>query len=128
MALKYQDPIGWPFLPVPVGGSMSYPSLEQSVRDSIRIILTTRAGEQLMTPYFGAGLQNFRDEGNTVSVRRQIQSTIQAGLQQYENRITVDAVEVTPVAGAPSEVHIQIYYRVVRSNTPGQTAVTMQIG
>jgi phage baseplate assembly protein W len=129
MALsKYQDPIGWPFLPVPVAGVMSYPTLQQSVQDAIRIILTTRPGEQLMTPYFGAGLQNFLEEGNTVAVRRQIQSTIQSGLQQYENRITVDAVEVTPVDGAPSEVHIQIYYRVVRTNTPGQTGVTMQVG
>lgn len=129
MALsKYQDPIGWPFLPVPVAGVMTYPTLQQSVQDAIRIILTTRPGEQLMTPYFGAGLQNFLEEGNTVAVRRQIQSTIQSSLQQYENRITVDAVEVTPVDGAPSEVHIQIYYRVVRTNTPGQTGVTMQVG
>jgi hypothetical protein len=129
MALsKYQDPIGWPFLPVPVDGVMAYPTLQQSVQDMIRIILTTRPGEQLMTPAFGAGLQNFLDEGNTIATRRQIQSTIQAGLQQYESRITVDAVDVTPVAGSPSEVHIQIYYRVVRTNTPGKTGVTLQVG
>jgi len=129
MALsKYQDPISWPFLPVPAHGVMSYPTLEQSVRDAIRIILTTRPGEQLMAPYFGAGLQEFLDEGNTVAVRRQIQSTIQDNLQKYESRITVDAVDVSPVDGAPSEVHIQIAYRVIRTNTPGQTGITMQVG
>ncbi len=46
------------------------------MRDSIRIILTTRPGEQLMQPLFGAGLQNFLDEGNTVAIRRQIQTAI----------------------------------------------------
>jgi hypothetical protein len=110
-----------------VGGALGYPKLEQSVQDAIRIILTTRPGEQLMTPYFGAGLQNFLDEGNTVAVRRQIQSTIQDNLQKYENRISVDAVDVSPVDGAPSEVHVQIYYRVLRTNTPGETGVTLQV-
>jgi phage baseplate assembly protein W len=129
MALNnYQDPIGWPFLPVPVGGVMSYPTLEQSVRDAIRIILTTRPGEQLMTPFFGAGLQNFLDEGNTVAIRRQIQSTILSSLQQYENRITVDAVDVNTIDGAPAEIQIQIYYRELRTNTSNQVGVTMQAG
>jgi hypothetical protein len=129
MALNnYQDPIGWPFLPVPVGGVMSYPTLEQSVRDAIRIILTTRPSEQLMTPFFGAGLQNFLDEGNTVAIRRQIQSTILSSLQQYENRITVDAVDVNTIDGAPTEIQIQIYYRELRTNTSNQVGVTMQAG
>lgn len=125
---NYRDPIGWPLLPVPVNGALVYPTLDQSVRDAIRIILTTRPGEQLMTPYFAAGLQNFLDEGNTVSVRRQIQSAIQDNLQKYENRIRVDAIDVSTVDGAPSEVHVQIYYRVIRSNTPGQVGVTVQVG
>jgi phage baseplate assembly protein W len=129
MALNtYQDPISWPFLPVPVNGALSYPTLDQSVRDAIRIILTTRPGEQLMTPYFAAGLQNYLDEGNTIAVRRQIQSTIQDNLQKYENRITVDAVDVTTVDGAPSQVHVQIFYRVIRTNTPAQTGVTLDVG
>jgi phage baseplate assembly protein W len=125
---QYLDPLGWPFLPVPEGGAINYPTLEQSVRDSIRIILTTRPGEQLMTPLFGAGLQNFLDEGNTVSVRRAIQSTILDTLQQYEKRITVDAVDVTTIEGAPTEVHVQIHYRMLRTNAPGQIGVTMQAG
>lgn len=129
MALNnYRDPIGWPFLPVPVGGVMSYPTQDQSVRDAIRVILTTRPGEQLMTPFFGAGLQNFLDEGNTVAIRRQIQSAILSNLQKYENRITVDAVDVNTIDGAPSEIQIQIYYRELRTNTSNQIGVTMQAG
>lgn len=125
----YRDPISWPFLPKPnAAGVMSYPNLDQSVRNAIRIILTTRPGEQLMTPYFGAGLQNFLDEGNTVAMRRQIQTTIQDNLQQYENRVTVDAVEVTSVAGAPAQVYVQIQYRVIRTNASGQIGVTVGVG
>jgi uncharacterized protein len=128
MSTTYQDPIGWPFLPVPQAGKLVFPTLEQSVRDSIRVILMTRPGEQLMRPRYGAGLANFLDEGNTVALRAQIQKTILQNLQNYENRITVDAVDVDPVAGSPGEVQVQIYYRVLRTNTQQQIGVTMQVG
>jgi hypothetical protein len=124
----YQDPISWPFLPMPQAGQLGYPDLERSVRDSIRIILTTRPGEQLMRPRFGAGLQDFLDEGNTVALRRQIQTAILESLQSYENRIMVDAVHVDPVADAPPEVQVQIHYRLLRTNVPQQIGVTMQLG
>lgn len=123
----YQDPVSWPFLPKPSAGQLTYPDLERSVRDSIRIILTTRPGEQLMRPRFGAGLQNFLDDGNTVALRRQIQSAILEGLQNYENRILVDSVDVSPAGDDPSQVQVQIYYRLLRTNVPQQIGVTMRM-
>ncbi len=127
-ASTYKDPISWPFLPVPQNGRLTYKTLEQTVRDSIRIILTTRPGEQLMQPYFGAGLQNFLDEGNTVAIRREIQAAIVSSLQTYETRIAVDNVDVQPATGAPTQIHVQIYYRLLRTNAPQQIGVTMQGG
>jgi phage baseplate assembly protein W len=128
-ASTYRDPISWPFLPMPqANGQLGFNTLEQSVRDSIRIILTTRPGEQLMQPLFGAGLQNFLNEGNTVAMRRQIQAAIVNSLQTYEARIAVDNVEVETVAGAPSQIHVQIFYRLLRTNAPQQIGITMQGG
>jgi hypothetical protein len=125
---NYNDPISWPFLPYPQDGKLGFTSLEQCVRDSIRIQLTTRPGEQLMQPLFGAGLQNFLDEGNTVAIRRQVQTAIVNCLQTYETRIAVDNVEVETVAGAPSHIHVQIFYRLLRTNQTQQVGVTMQGG
>ncbi|HXO16709.1 MAG TPA: GPW/gp25 family protein [Candidatus Dormibacteraeota bacterium] len=128
MSSTYQDPVSWPFLPVPQGGQISYPTLAQSVRDSIRIILTTQPGEQLMRPSFGVGLQTFLDEGNTLTVRASIQRGILDGLQSYEPRIVVDRVDVDTVANAPSEVQVQIYYRLLRTNASQQIGLTMNVG
>jgi phage baseplate assembly protein W len=128
MTTSYQDPICWPFLPVPHAGRLAFPSLEQSVRDSIRIILMTRPGEQLMRPRYGAGLENFLDSGNCIALRAQIQSAVMQNLQNYENRIVVDAVDVDPVAGSPAEVQVQIHYRLLRTNTTQQIGLTMQVG
>jgi len=127
-ANDYKDPLGWPFLPLPQGGQLGYPALGQSVRDSIRVILTTRPGEQLMRPRFGAGLQNYLEESNTITTRRQIQAAILENLQNYEARILVDRVDVDPVPDAPSEIHVQVYYRLLRTNVAQQIGVTMRAG
>ncbi len=126
MASSLKSLVSWPFLPLPQQGQLVYPTLERSVRDAIRIILTTRPGEQLMRPRFGAGLQSFLDDGNTLALRRQIQTAILEGLQNYETRIIVDRIDVDPVNGVPSEVHVQIYYRVLRTNQVQQLGVTMR--
>jgi phage baseplate assembly protein W len=124
----YPDPLGWPFLPRPQAGGLSYPGMERSVRESIRVILTTRPGEQLMRPRFGVGLQNYLDNGNTIALRSQIQQAILQGLQNYENRITVDAVDVDPVPGDNSQLQINIYYRLLRTNSTQQISVQLKVG
>ena len=68
------------------------------------------------------------DEGNTVALRAQIQTTIMQSLQNYENRITVDAVDVDPVAGAPAQVQVTIHYRLLRTNVSQQIGATMNVG
>jgi phage baseplate assembly protein W len=59
----------------------------------------------------------------------QIQTTIMQSLQNYENRITVDAVDVDPVPNSPGRFRSRFYYRVLRTNsTQQQIGVTMQVG
>jgi len=128
MTITYRDPLEWPFLPVPQSGQLSWPTLEQSVRDQIRIILMTQPGEQIMRQRYGVGLQNFLDEGNTMALRAQIQNAILQGLANYENRITVDAVDVDPVTGAPDQIQVQIHYRLLRTNAAQQVGINMQVG
>jgi len=122
----YRDPVSWPLLPKPTAdGVLVYPDLDRSVRDSIRVLLLTRPGEQLMRPLFGAGLDNFRDENNTLAVRRRIQLDITNTLQAYEPRIALDRVDVDPVADAPGELHIRIHYRLVRTGQAQTIGATL---
>lgn len=44
--------LGWPLFPLPdEHGRLDWPDLEASVRQSIRVILSTRPGEQLMCKF-----------------------------------------------------------------------------
>jgi phage baseplate assembly protein W len=120
--------IGWPLLPLPdANGQLLWPDLAHSVRDAIRIILSTRPGEQLMRPEYGAGLDRLLQQPNTLSTRRQIRDLVQSALARWERRILLDGVEVWEVDGQPSQVRVEIAYRLARTGAAGAMNVTVQL-
>ena len=120
--------IGWPLLPLPDEfGRLAYPDLEQSVRELIRVILSTRPREQLMRPDFGAGLDLMLHEPNTLATRRDIRDRVQNALARWEKRVVLERVEVWDVENEPTHVRVEIAYRLARSGTPGAMALTLQL-
>ncbi|MDB5813783.1 MAG: hypothetical protein JWN23_900 [Rhodocyclales bacterium] len=120
--------LGWPLLPLPdQHGELAWPDLAQSVRNAIRIILSTRPGEQLMRPEFGGGLDRLLNEPNTVATRRQMRDLVQDSLARWERRILLDGVEVWEVPDQPSWVRVEIAYRLARTGAPGAMNVTVQL-
>ncbi len=130
MATTRQSPerVSWPLLGVPdSSGRLRYPSLEESVRHSIKIILQTRPGERLMRPRFGAGLSRFLHEPNTLTTRRQIRDLITESLQRWEPRILLDRVDVWEVEERPDTVRVEIAYRLRRTNEARQMGITLEL-
>lgn len=121
--------LGWPLLPLPdENGQLNYPSLAESVRQSIRIILSTSPGEQLMHPEYGVGLQRFLGEPNTIALRRRIHDTVADALISLEDRILLDRVEVNEVPGQPAHIRVEIAYRLRRTGAPQQVGLTLELG
>lgn len=120
--------IGWPLLPLPdARGTLRYPTLEESVRESIQVILRTRPGEQLMRPRFGGGLERFVNEQNTIATRRRIRELITEALGRWEPRIIVDRVEVTEHPDRPTHVRVVIGYRLRRTGAVEQIGLSMNL-
>ena len=125
-ARLFPEPIGWPLLAVPgEDGGLSYPSLAQSVREQIQIILSTRPGEQLMRPSYGGGLENLLAEPNTVATRSRIHDLIEEALSRWEPRIAVDAIAVDTVPDDPNAVRVEIAYRLKRTQQPARVGLTL---
>ncbi len=119
---------GWPLLPLPdANGQLHYPTVEESVRQSIKIILLTRPGEQLMRPGFGAGLENFLHEPNTLVTRKRIQDLVSESLNRWESRIILNQVDVEEVPESPTQIRIQILYQLRRTGISQQLGLTMQL-
>jgi phage baseplate assembly protein W len=121
-------PIGWPLLPLPQDGGLQYPTLEASVNQSIRIILLTQPGEQLMRPTFGAGLQRFLHEPGTLVTRRRIRDAIAESLDLWEPRILVDRIDVWENEERPDAVRVEIVYRLKRTGQALSMTLTMNMG
>ena len=119
---------GWPLFAVPdEHGRLDWPDLEASVRQGIRVILSTRPGEQLMRPEYGAGLDRLLHAPNTLATRRQIRDWVMDSLARWEARILLDRVEVLEVADQPADLRVEIAYRLARSGTPAALAVTVRL-
>ena len=121
-------PIGWPLLTVPDSdGRLTYPTLESSVRQSIQIILRTRPGEQLMRRRFGAGLDAFLHEPNTLTTRRRIHDRIVESLAEWEPRIAVDRVDVRELPDRPAHIRVEIAYRILRTGLGQTMGITLEL-
>ncbi len=123
-----EPPIGWPLLPLPDDtGQLAYPTLDLSVRQTIQVILRTRPGEQLMRPDFGAGLENFLHEPNTITTWRRIRDRVSESLTRWEPRIVLDRVDVAEVPDRPTCVRVEVAYRLKRSGTAQRLGLTMEL-
>jgi len=121
-------PVNWPLLGLPDSeGRLGYPTQEESVRQSIKIILQTLPGERLMRPGYGGGLERYLHEPNTLTTRRQIRDLISASLERWEPRLLLDRVDVWEVDERPDTVRIEIVYRLRRTNVSQQMGITLEL-
>lgn len=121
------EPIGWPLLPVPDDrGQLSYPTLEAGIKQGIRIILCTRPNEQLRHREYGAGLEEFLHKPNSLATRRHVHDLVQNSLERWEPRIILDRVEVREVEGQPTQIRIELSYRIKRTGGLQHLGITMK--
>jgi phage baseplate assembly protein W len=110
---------GWSY-PVAPGrtGDLDYTAGPDKVAQSIWIVLDTSPGERVMRPTFGCGLRRYLMAPNTTATRALIKHDVQIALANFEPRITVTDLQVTP-GDDPALVLIRIAYVTVRDNRPG---------
>jgi phage baseplate assembly protein W len=110
---------GWRYPVAPVAsGRMEYAADAGKVAQSIWIILDTDPGERIMRPAFGCGLRRYLMKPNTTAVRALIKHDVEIALANFEPRIQITDLQVTP-GDDPALVLIRIAYVNVRDNRPG---------
>jgi phage baseplate assembly protein W len=99
----------------------------ENIRESIRIILTTEPGERLMLPAFGAGLQRFLFEPNTVTTHRRIEEAVTKSLERWEPRIKVSEVDVAPDPEDGRAAVVNVRYTLVANRAADQMSLRVQL-
>lgn len=98
-------------------GDLQSADYEESVRQSILIILGTAKGERVMRPDFGCGIYDLVFEMKTAGTAGRISQEVQEALLRFEPRIDVLNVQVTPQSDSNGEkLLIQVEYQVRATN------------
>ena len=88
---------------------------EESVRQSILLILGTAPGERLMRPEFGCGIHDLVFENLSFGTLGRVQQTVDEALLRLEPRIDVGSIDVRP-GGDGNLLLIHIQYQVRATN------------
>ncbi len=89
---------------------------EMAVQQSIWTILGTAKGERIMRPDFGCGIHDFVFSANSASTVAQIVSEVRQSLIEWEPRIDILDINVTPDDNEDSKLLIIINYQVRTTN------------
>ena len=123
----FAQPLSWPLLPVPdQDGRLHWPSLADSVRDAIRVLLATIPGEQLQHPRFGVGLERDLQRPNQVTTRADITRRISEAIKTHEPRVSVELVDVTAEDGG-RRLRVEIRYRIVATGELQRLSVAASV-
>jgi Bacteriophage baseplate protein W len=109
--------VGWGF-PVRPGddGDVALAAYEDSVRESVWIILDTSPGERAMRPDFGCGLDDLVFSVNSVQTAGTIARLVRRALTVWEPRLEVLDVGVESDELLGNTLLIQVTYRVRATN------------
>ena len=103
--------VGWGF-PIVIEGALQTAKYDESIRQSIQIILETARGERVMRPDFGCGLHERVFAINDSLTRGTASDDVREALRHWEPRIEVLKVTVTAAGAADEILNISIDYRV----------------
>ena len=109
---------GWGFpVEIQAGGSVQMAEYEESIRQSVWIILGTARGERVMNPAFGCGIQDFVFKPFSATMRGLIAYEVTHALRTWEPRITTVDVRVRNTGLAGEVVEIDIEYIIIATNS-----------
>lgn len=108
--------VGWSFpLQVDKSRALKRSEYEESVRQSIWIVLGTAKGERVMRPDFGCGIYDLVFEPNSASTAGSVAQEVRHALLVFEPRIDVLDIRVT-AEGEGEVMLINIDYQVRATN------------
>lgn len=109
---------GWnfPVLPEKITGRIQECSCEESIRQSIYLIIMTRKGERVMRPDFGCDIHKFMFDTVDYTMLTMMKRAVEEALIRWEPRITDIQVQIFDRIQEKHGVEIRVDYRVRTTN------------
>lgn len=109
---------GWSFPPVfdKFGKEVIMLEAEESIRSSMRLLLSTELGERVMQPFFGWKRDRWLFESMTTTAATAMEKEIETALLMYEPRVNLNEVRILPDEIAAGKISILVDYTVRSTN------------
>ncbi|MDE1460672.1 GPW/gp25 family protein [Spartinivicinus poritis] len=91
-------------------------SLEDDIRESLKILFSTRPGERIMHPEFGCGLHNLVFDELSLATRTKIVNLIENAILEFEHRIQLIHVGLQEADLFEGRVDILLEYNIRQTN------------
>jgi len=92
-------------------------SEEDDIRDSLRILLSTRPGERIMQPAYGCRIHSMVFESINESSITEIKDVIERAVLFFEARISLESIDVDAENVYEGMLNIQLNYKIRTTNT-----------
>jgi len=103
----------------PDRGLIKTVELDEDVKQSINIILSTSKGERVMRPDFGCGIHDLVFGAIDTALITDVKENVLDALRRFEARIDVLSVEVDAEGAAEGRLIISIDYQIRTTNQAG---------
>lgn len=90
---------------------------EDDIRESLRILMSTRPGERTMRPDYGCGIRSLVFDVMNESVLTEIRDHVQRAVLFFEPRIALDSVEINIDRASEGRLDIDIAYSIKGTNS-----------
>ncbi|AMS13810.1 hypothetical protein A3218_05685 [Pseudomonas chlororaphis] len=123
---------GWAFPPnftIPLTSQQGVSMVEdqEDIRQSLQILFNTTTGERLMLPDYGCDLNSVMFENICDDLLASIERNITDSILRYETRVAILSLQVTQNQDTPSQLDVNVAYRVRGSNMTGQLNALLNI-
>ncbi len=90
---------------------------EDDIRESLRILLSTKPGERTMRPDYGCGIRNLVFDVINESVLTEIRDYVERAVLFFEPRITLDNVAIDTRRAFDGRLDIELEYTIKTTNS-----------
>lgn len=110
---------GWSFPPAfdKISRKVEMTSGREDIERSLEILLSTRPGERVMQPDYGCNLDRLLFEPMDTSLRTYMEEMVKTAILYFEPRISVNALEITEIAGFSGQVKLVVEYTIRTTNS-----------
>lgn len=92
---------------------------EEDIKESLRILLSTRLGERIMRPDYGNALHNMVYHNMDLTARTQLRAAIENAILFWESRINLTKVSFDMSEERDGKLNILLEYTIRQTNSRG---------